>query len=58
MENITLHFPFRIQRPRLAEPGRVRELEMYENEEGAGADIDRVADVAIVFVERADQPKR
>ena len=58
VENITLHFPFRIQRPRLAEPGRVRELEMYENEEGAGADIDRVADVAIVFVERADQPKR
>ncbi|MCS7042754.1 MAG: hypothetical protein NZR01_08180 [Bryobacteraceae bacterium] len=58
VENITLHFPFRVQRARLATPQGVAAPEVYETEEGSGADLARVADLALLTFERADQPKR
>lgn len=58
VENITLHFPFRVQRARLASPQGKGTPEVYETEEGSGLDLARVADLALVSFERADQPKR
>lgn len=58
VENITLHFPFRVQRARLASPQGDAAPEVYETEEGSGLDLARVADLALVTYERADQPNR
>ncbi len=58
VENITLHFTGRMQRPRLTDGRGERGLEAYEVEDGTGVDIDRVQDLALVVAERADQPKR
>lgn len=58
VENITLHFPFRVQRARLLAPRGASAPEVYETEEGSGADLARVEDLALLVFERADQPKR
>lgn len=58
VENITLHFAGRVQRPRLTDGRGERVLEAYEVEDGTGVDIERVQDLALVVAERADQPKR
>lgn len=58
VENITLHFPFRVQRARLQAPRGTSAPEVYETEEGSGADLARVEDLALLVFERADQPKR
>ncbi len=58
VENITLHFTGRMQRARLVDAHGSRVLETYEVDDGTGVDVERVEDVAVVAVERADQPKR
>lgn len=58
VENIALHFPFRVQRARLSSPQGEGAPEAYETEEGSGLDLARVTDLALVTFERADQPKR
>jgi hypothetical protein len=58
VENITLHFPFRIQRARLLTPRGASAPEVYETEEGSGADLARVEDLALLSFERSGQPNR
>ncbi|GIU76624.1 MAG: hypothetical protein KatS3mg004_3711 [Bryobacteraceae bacterium] len=59
VENITLHFPFRVQRVRMITPRGSGTPEVYETEEeGSGIDVARVEELALVTFERAAQPKR
>lgn len=58
VENITLHFTGRMQRARISDLRGERVLETYEVEDGTGVDLARIEDLAVVVVERADQPKR
>ncbi len=58
VENVTLHFLGRVQRARVSGLRGERVLETYEVDDGTGVDLARVEDLAVVVVERADQPKR
>lgn len=56
VENITLHFTGRMQRARLLNGRGERMLETYETDDGTGADLAKVEDLAIVLAERAAAP--
>lgn len=59
VENITLHFTMPLRSARLVTPRGSQKLEVYDNEDGSGVDIDRVEEGALVLLEpKADQPKR
>jgi hypothetical protein len=58
VENITLHFPIRVQRARLADGRGAEMLEVYETDDGSGVDVPRVEDLALITADRVDQPKR